>query len=59
MSKTKEIWLTFAAGVAVVFAAQTVESAISYPKMPEHLKDTCSVGNWHPQCGSINRAKLE
>jgi len=59
MSHTKELWLTFAAGVAIVFAAQTVESAIRYPKLPEHLKDTCVTGNWHPECHSARLIKKD
>jgi hypothetical protein len=50
MSKTKELWLSFAAGVAVVIAGYTIESARSYPRLTDDLKETCQIRNWHPEC---------
>lgn len=51
MSKTQELWLSFAAGVALVLAGYTIESAKSYPKLGKDLRETCKIRAWHPECG--------
>jgi hypothetical protein len=50
MTKTKELWLSFAAGVAVVIAGYTIESARSYPRLTNDLRETCAIRSWHPEC---------
>jgi hypothetical protein len=50
MSKTQELWLSFAAGVALVMAGYTIESAKSYPKLGKDLRETCKIRAWHPEC---------
>ena len=59
MSKSLDLWLSFSAGIALMMVGYTIESAISYPRLPSHLKDTCQTGNWHPECSAKDVVRMK
>jgi len=50
MSKSKELWLSFAAGVSFMLFVHIVERSIAFPVLTEEMKEFCSQGNIHPDC---------
>jgi hypothetical protein len=50
MSKSKELWLSFAVGVSFMLFVHIVETSIAFPVLTEDMKEFCSQGNIHPDC---------
>ena len=50
LNRTREFCTLMLAAAAIAFAMHTTETSKAYPAIPVGLRDTCQLGNWHPDC---------